>query len=304
MHTCLPTFATHLPAAAWGGAAIDSGIHALLGAAPLAKVALDDAFGGDLSAVGAHWERFRAELFAVNGTAMLDVGKLYTESVLLLRAVAATDTSAEAAEVLSLAPATSGDLSALPPHPELSAYVMSQGGAVILREPRSGVTAVVTILPARTERTWNVRLFSEVPMAPQAPSISHATAELTDSVHGAAEIIAASSGVFNARDGAAPAMPESMPTDLPSAIGGRAAQLIERADTIENIRMMANAAESRRGAPTEQQPVLWKLQSAVNLARRAAVSGFAADQLEVFRSRSGAADPTAFQDPNAQSWAN
>lgn len=304
MHTSLPTFATHLPAAAWGGAAIDAGIHALLGAAPLAKVALDDGFGRDLSAVGAHWERFRAELGSADGTAMLDVGKLYTESVLLLRAIAAIDTSAEAAEVLSLAPATAGDLSALPPHTELSAHAMSQGGAVILREPSSGMTAVVAIPPARTELAWNVRLFSDVPMAPQAPSISHATAELTDSVHGAAEVIAASSGAFQAGDGAAPAMPESVPTDFPAALGGRAAQLIERADTIENIRLMANAAESRRGAPAEQQPVLWKLQTAVNLARRAAVSGFAAEQLELFRGRSGAADSAAYRDPNAQFWAN
>ncbi|HJE91531.1 MAG TPA: hypothetical protein K8V11_11055 [Dietzia timorensis] len=304
MHTCLPTFAAHLPSAAWGGAAIDAGIHALLGASPLAKVALGDGFGRDLSAEGAHWERFRAELGAADGTAMLDVGKLYTESVLLLRAIAASDTSVEAAEVLTLAPATAGDLSALPPHSELSAHAMSQGGVVILREPRSSMTAVVAIPPARTEHVWNVRLFSEVPMAPQAPSISHATAELTDSVHGAAEIIAASSGAFRAGEGSAPAMPENMPTDLPSAFGGRAAQLIERADTIENIRMMANAAESRRGAPAEQQPALWKLQSAVNLARRAAVSGFAAEQLEQFRARSGSANSPAYRDPNAQSWAN
>ena len=110
MHTCLPTFAAHLPSAAWGGAAIDAGIHALLGASPLAKVALGDGFGRDLSAEGAHWERFRAELGAADGTAMLDVGKLYTESVLLLRAIAASDTSVEAAEVLTLAPATAGDL--------------------------------------------------------------------------------------------------------------------------------------------------------------------------------------------------
>ena len=304
MHTSLPTFATHLPAAAWGGAAIDAGIHAVLGAVPPATVALGDGFGSDLSGYGAHWERFSAELGSAEGTPMLDVGKLYTEAVLLLRSIAVSDVSARAAEVLSLAPATAGDLSALPPHSELSAHAMSQGGAVIVREPRSGMTAVVAIPPARTEPTWNVHLFSEVPMAPQAPSISHATAELTDSVHDAAEIIAASSGAFRSGAGAAPPMPESMPTDLPSALGGRAAQLIERADTIENIRVMANAAESRRGAPAEQQPVLWKLQTAVNLARRAAVSGFAAEQLELFRGRSGAADSAAYRDPNAQSWAN
>ena len=304
MHTCLPTFATHLPAAAWGGAAIDVGIHALLGAAPMAKVALGDGFAQDVSAEGAHWERFRAELGAAEGTAMLDIGKLYTESVLLLRAIAAADTSVEAVEVLSLAPATSGDLSALPSHPGLSAHAMSQGGVVLLREPRSGMTAAVAIPPAHTERTWSVRMFSEVPMAPQAPSISHATAELTDSVHGAADIISASSGIFRASDTGVPGVPESAPTDLPAALGGRAAQLLERADTIEQIRMMANAAESRRGAPAEQQPALWKLQSAVNLARRAAVSGFAAEQLALFRARAGSTNSTAYRDPNAQSRAN
>lgn len=308
MHHSLPTLATHLPTAAWGGAPIDAGIHALLGAAPLASVSLVGDLEAHPSSGSGPWPRFVTELGEADGTAMLDIGRLYTELVLLARGIAAENPGSAAQEILTLAPATAGDLSALPAHPGLSTFVTSRGGGLLVRDPDSRMTAVVAIPPARTDLSWTVKIVPDVPMAPQAPSLSHATAELTDAVHGAAEVIAASSGAFTAGTSATPTMPETAVVDFPTALGGRAAQLFERADTIEGIRLMANAAESRRGAPADQQPTLWRLQSAVNLARRAAVAQFAAEQLELLRAHSrgatGEADSGAHPGPNTQTRTN
>lgn len=289
MHHSLPTLATHLPAVAWGGSPIDSGIHALLGSAPSATVDTSRILAASACDGADHWQRFASELTAVEGTASLDIGKLFTELVLLARGIGASNQESAAQEILSLAPATSGDLSALPSHAELSAFAISQGGVLLVRDPSSGMTAGVGILPAHGALTWRVSTFRDVPMAPQAPSISRAAAELTDAVHGAAELIAESSGAYTAGSAGAPAIPETVSVDFPTALGGRASQLFERADTIEKIRLMANNAESLRGAPAEQQPALWKLQSGVNLARRAAVSQFAAAQLALRRAHSPAA---------------
>ncbi|WP_333620179.1 hypothetical protein, partial [Dietzia sp.] len=296
MNTAELLFATHLAASAWGGAPLDSGIEALsspgvraaVEAGPALSRAAARAADGAASPVDeiaprGPWMRFVRELGAADGVAP-GPGALFTAAAVLLRsfgegaAESAGSEAAAAAEFLALAPATVGDLSALPAHRPLSEFVLAHGGAVLVRDPDSRMTAAVAHTLRDREGRWTVEIFADVPMAPQAPSPAHAAAALTDAVHGAAELIAAGSGPYARENGGV--LPEPELIDLPASMSSRCLELVDRAETVERIRVAAIEAESRRGAPAQQQPALWALQSAVNLARRAAVARFAAEQYE------------------------
>lgn len=245
MHPRLLTLACHVPAVAWGGQSPDEAIDALVGAA-------DAGHGAS--------------------------GPLLMDLVAELRHLSATNPEARAVELYSLLPVAPGDLSALPANPELSAVVTRAGGALLVRNPSTDDGRVVMHTPGPAG-AWAVETITDVPMAPQPESVSAATAELTDAVHRAAAVIAAArqSGRGFER-GLTPQMPASTPLRMPQALASRELSLLDRADSVEQIRDMANAAERRDGAVAEQQPQLWGLQVAVNQARRAVVASLAERQ--------------------------
>lgn len=289
MNPALLVLATHAPAAAWGGAPLDSAIHAVLGVsrgpavAPGPELAARGDVGtgaGDGTRWPGHWERFAREVGRTG--AGIDVRGLVAELAVLLRAIATASPSAAAPEILALAPATAGDLSALPAHRDVTSFASPRGGALLVRDPSSGMTAVVTHSPVGPGAPWAVELFADVPMPPQASSLSHAGAALTDAVHDAAELIAAGSAPYIGRGAGSGGadVPDPEPLELPAALSSAAHGLLDRADTVEHIRAAAHRAEAERGAPAEQQPALWGLQSAVNQVRRAVVARFAGEQLE------------------------
>lgn len=240
MHPRLLTLACHLPAVAWGTAAPDDAIDALVGS-------------------------------GARGT----TGQLVLDLVADLRDLAARHPDTSAAEMYSLLPVAPGDLSALPRHAELSALVTRCGGGLLLRNPSSDDVRVVMHAQG-AGGGWVVEDLAGVPMAPQPDSVSAATAHLTDAVHQAAAIIAAARQSGRHLDSTdVPGMPESAHHPLPRALESREMSLLDRADSVEQIRAMANAAEARGGAVAEQQPQLWGLQIAVNGARRAVVASLA-----------------------------
>lgn len=281
MNPSLLVLSTYLPAVAWAGQALDDAVDALVHVTPrTARIAVpSDTTDHPVATASGPIARLLRHI----GQGSQTTGALLSSLVGLLRELAG-EPGAEAlpaAEILALLPTSPGDFSAVPDHAEIRRSMQEHSGAVYVRHPssRSAVLVHCDHSASQDIARWTVVPIVDAPMAPQAESVARAAAALTDAVHGAARIIAASRGgapqmrgttdAVGGLIGAAPAL------RFPDIMAAREIDLLSRADTIEDIRRLANRAEHMTGAGAAQQPQLWALQSAIHTARRAAVSAFA-----------------------------
>lgn len=297
MNPALLTLATHLPAVAWARQPHDHAVAALHALLP-APVGVSVAPGATASSTAAppsaippsaipptppaatavSLAQFIADLASTPAPA---TGALLTALSGAARALAAHPATATvpAAEVLALVPITPGDVSALPVHDGARAFAATSHGALYLRDPHTRTAVLVDVDPGSSGTAqWRVALLDDAPMAPQAEPLGAAAVALSDAVHQAAAVIAAArraAGHPRPPLDLASAATDSAAARLPGALEPREAELLHRAEMIEQIRRVANATEVLTGAGSAQQPQLWALQVAINAARRAAFAGYA-----------------------------
>ena len=172
-------------------------------------------------------------------------------------------------EVLSLLTAAPGDSSSLPPVPAVRADVAAAGCGVLIRDPATGQAVCVTI--RRTDGgvlRWRARGVAECPMAPQPAGAAEAQAELGRAIVEAADLIERSATAVSPGSVDVHAQVTRLPAGLPS----RVLELIDRVDRVEAIVSVALALPGVGADPAAREPVLRRLISALDAARRSAVA--------------------------------
>ena len=182
-----------------------------------------------------------------------------------------------APETLSLLTAAPGDSASLPPVPTVRADVAEAGCGVLLRDPatREAVCVTVRIVDGEVAR-WRARGVVDCPVAPQPDGPAAALADLGRAVVEAAELIelsaavGAATGVVDIRGHA---------TRLPAGLPPRVLELVDRVDRVEAIVSAALAMPGVGADPAGREPVLRRLVSALDAARRAAVAAAGSEAL-------------------------
>lgn len=180
-------------------------------------------------------------------------------------------------ERLSLLTASAGDTSALPPVPGLREDVLEAGSGLLVRDPETGSAVCMTARATGGEvLRWRARGIGVCPVAPQPSSPARAGADLTEAVGSATTLIEQA-----ARSPVAETVPpgpprgidiDSNPSRLPDGLGSRTLDLLDRADRVTAIVGAALQMPHTGSATADREPVLRRLTSAVDSARRAAVA--------------------------------
>lgn len=188
-----------------------------------------------------------------------------------------------AAEVLSLLTSAPGDSSSLPPVPAIRSDVSSAGWGLLVRDPASGDAVCVTCVHVHDDVVrWRVRGVVDCPVAPQPDGPAHALAALGRAVVDAAELIertASHGGGASAADSVAatgtPGDPAGMTghvTRLPAGLPARVLELVDRVDRVDSVIALALGMPDVGVEHSAREPVLRRLVSVQDAARRAAVA--------------------------------
>lgn len=182
-----------------------------------------------------------------------------------------------APEVLSLLTAAPGDSASLPPVPAVRADVAAAGCGVLVRDAVVGQAVCLTVRVVDGEvARWRARGVADCPVAPQPDGPAAALADLGRAVVEAAELIERSpsgggtTGVVDVHGHV---------TRLPAGLTPRVLELVDRVDRVEAIVALALALPGVGADPAGREPVLRRLVSALDAARRAAVAAAGAEAL-------------------------
>lgn len=182
-----------------------------------------------------------------------------------------------APELLSLLTAAPGDSASLPPVPAVRADVAAAGCGVLVRDPATGQAVCLTVRVVDGEvARWRARGVADCPVAPQPDGPAAALADLGRAVVEAAELIERST----AGGGATGVVDvHGHVTRLPAGLPPRVLELVDRVDRVEAIVALALAMPGVGADPAGREPVLRRLVSALDAARRAAVAAAGAEAL-------------------------
>lgn len=178
-----------------------------------------------------------------------------------------------AAEVLSLLTAAPGDSSSLPPVPAIRADVSAAGWGLLVRDPATGEAVCVTCTHAHDDvLRWRARGVADCPVAPQPDGPSQALAALGEAVVDSAELIertaarGAGASPAGGPDGAGHV------TRLPAGLPSRVLELVDRVDRVDSVIALALRLPEVGVDHAVREPVLRRLVSVQDAARRSAVA--------------------------------
>lgn len=175
-----------------------------------------------------------------------------------------------AQEILSLLTSAPGDSSSIPALPPVRSDVTSAGWGVLVRDPDNREAVALTCTrPHEDVLRWRARGVVDCPVAPQPDGPSRALAGLGQAVVDAAELIeqtAVHTGSVARVD------VHSHVTPLPAGLPARVLELVDRIDRVEAILSVALARPGIGVDPATREPVLRRLVSVKDAARRAVVA--------------------------------
>jgi len=177
-----------------------------------------------------------------------------------------------APEVLSLLTAAPGDSSSLPPVPAVRADVSTAGWGLLVRDPDTAQAVLVTCSRAHGDvLRWRARGLVACPVAPQPDGPSHALAELGGAVIEAAELIERTPARAGSGGPARHGLDDRV-TRLPTGLPSRVLELLDRVDRVDSVIASALAQPEVGADHAAREPVLRRLVSVQDGARRAAVA--------------------------------
>ncbi len=176
-----------------------------------------------------------------------------------------------APEVLSLLTTTPGDSSSLPPVPLVRADVSDAGHGILVRDPENREAVCLTVRPTGGDvARWRVRGVVDCPVPPQPDGPAQALAGLGRAVVDAAELIERTTAAGPVA-GAGAVLRDHV-TRMPAGLPSRVLELVDRIDRVETIVTAALSRPDVGVDPASREPVIRRLNSALDSARRSAVA--------------------------------